>query len=684
MARFRNLLRSFADAATGRQKQLPQDLVGVIAGTDSGQDITQPFMSELKEPRDRRLWGAVDWGIYDKIRKDDQVKATMEQRIRALVGRDWGVRAGDDKDPRSVEAAEKFKANLERIGWDRVTEKMAWGVFYGYSAAEFIWEVRDGLLQWSDIRVRHARRFRIDKNNRWRLLTTAALTGTVVPDRKFWFVTTGATNDDEPYGEGLADWLYWPTWFKRNGIRFWNVFLDKFGQPTAVGTYRPGMSKEDRAKLLSATIAWANAAGITIPEGTKIDLLEASRSGTGSFEELCRYMDAAISKIVLSQTMTTDSASTGLGSNQANVHNDVKLEIVKADADLLSDGFNSGPARWWTDLNYGPDVAAPTVWRDVQEPTDRKAEADTDTALKEAGWVRTEESFKDTYGDGYERAPEPAPPVAGNPLIGHNGGPALDDAQPRRVGAVSFALPDALPLYVERKLSNADELIAWARGQGFKNLVSADDLHVTITYSRKPVDWFSMGGTWGPVSGSLEVAPGGPRVIDTLGQDNVVVLFFGSDELSYRHDQMVDAGASWDFPQYRPHITFATSAAGVDLSTIEPYQGRLVFGPEQFEKLDTDWTPTAAASFSEPAARDAIDDVVDRLISETGFQALSPLMAPIADAVARSGSAEDLDDELIQALGQADVDKLTEALARAGFAVRVAAETGQGNPEVGA
>jgi hypothetical protein len=39
----------------------------------------------------------------------------------------------------------------------------------------------------------------------------------------------------------------------------------------------------------------------------------------------------------------------------------------------------------------------------VEEEADLKAMAETDAVLKSNGWERTEESFKDTYGDGYER-----------------------------------------------------------------------------------------------------------------------------------------------------------------------------------------------------------------------------------------------------------------------------------------
>lgn len=387
---------------------LPAELSQEIATTGSGRDITRTWTTMLQQPKDRRILGAVDWGAYDEIRKDDQVKSCMQQRILAVISAEWDVVAGDDEDPRSVAAADALKTNLAAIGIDAVTEKMAWLTFYGYQVAEIIWgEPDDGLIPIAQIKVRHARRFRYDKDGLLRLVTRAAPLGELLPDRKFWVAVAGATNDDEPYGEGLADWLYWPTFFKRNGIRFWNIFLDKFGTPTAKATYRRGTPAADIAKIVQALRAMATDSGIVVPEGTAIELLQAARSGTGDFEKLCRYMDEAIAKIILSQTMTTQD---GASLSQAQVHAGVKLEVVKADGDLICESFNAGPARWWSNLNYGPEVAAPRLVRLVEEEADLKMMAETDTVLESQGWVRTEESFTDTYGNGYERKP---PSIAG-------------------------------------------------------------------------------------------------------------------------------------------------------------------------------------------------------------------------------------------------------------------------------
>ncbi|MBX9815130.1 MAG: DUF935 domain-containing protein, partial [Sphingomonas sp.] len=151
--------------------------------------------------------------------------------------------------------------------------------------------------------------------------------------------------------------------------------------------------------LLASIQAIATDTGIAVPEGFPVELIEQAKQGA-DFGAVCRYMDGAIAKIILSQTMTTDSGSSR---SQAEVHADVKLEIIKADADLLTDSFGEGPARWWTDAHYGPDVAAPRVGRVVKQPTDRKAEAEKDQVLARIGWHLTDEAFGDRYGQGYVR-----------------------------------------------------------------------------------------------------------------------------------------------------------------------------------------------------------------------------------------------------------------------------------------
>jgi uncharacterized protein len=156
-------------------------------------------------------------------------------------------------------------------------------------------------------------------------------------------------------------------------------------------------------------------------------------------------------------------------------------------------------------------------------------------------------------------------------------------------------LTDAAPrsLYVSRKLLNGDAVVAWAKSQGFETTVPAGQMHVTVCYSRTPVDWMAMGQAWGEdQDGKLRVAPGGARMLDVYGNlKQAIVLLFNSSDLCWRHEQIEQAGASHDYDNYQPHVTITYDApTGFDLAAVEPYRGELIFGPEIFEEVDDGWS----------------------------------------------------------------------------------------------
>lgn len=149
------------------------------------------------------------------------------------------------------------------------------------------------------------------------------------------------------------------------------------------------------------------------------------------------------------------------------------------------------------------------------------------------------------------------------------------------------ATADAAPrtLYVSRKLKNAADLVAWAKSQGFTTTMPASEMHCTIAYSRAPIDWMKVAPTW--QGEELKIDAGGPRIIEAFGK--AIVLLFSSGDLQWRHREIGEAGATWDHPEYQPHVTFTYDPGDVDLAAVQAYNGPLVFGPEIFAEVDEDW-----------------------------------------------------------------------------------------------
>ncbi|MBG6211693.1 phage-related protein (TIGR01555 family) [Labrenzia sp. EL_126] len=147
---------------------------------------------------------------------------------------------------------------------------------------------------------------------------------------------------------------------------------------------------------------------------------------------------------------------------------------------------------------------------------------------------------------------------------------------------------DAAPrsLYIRRDVVNVAEIRAWAKSQGFETI--QDGLHVTVMHTRTPLDWIKVGQAdeWTEKAG-IEVPAGGPRLMERFG--DAVVLQFASSRLNWRHEDIKRLGAETDHPEYQPHITVSWNAPDIDLTEVEPYQGRIVLGPEIFEEVDDNW-----------------------------------------------------------------------------------------------
>lgn len=287
-------------------------------------------------------------------------------------------------------------------------------------------------------------------------------------------------------------------------------------------------------------------------------------------------------------------SSTGLGANGEentrnyydNVASRQKLEIKPAmsvlDEGLIRSALGSRPKE----IHY---TWSPLWQATAKERADiGKTTADTIKALKDSGLFPEDALSTAAVNLLVELSVMPGLEAAiekfGDEL------PDDDDDLPT-IGAdqpiVKKAIADAAPrsLYVARKVINGAEIIAWAKSQGFESTVPAADLHVTVAYSRNPVDWMKVGESWsGDGKGQLKIAPGGARLIDKFGE-GAVVLLFNSSELAWRHVSIVEAGASWDWPDYQPHITFTYEPGSVDIDKVKPYRGAIELGPEIFEEL---------------------------------------------------------------------------------------------------
>lgn len=118
--------------------------------------------------------------------------------------------------------------------------------------------------------------------------------------------------------------------------------------------------------------------------------------------------------------------------------------------------------------------------------------------------------------------------------------------------------------WVGRRLLNAMELAAWARTQGFDDLVPSA-WHVTIARSGEGLGADEM---------PLILRACRNRRVTRMG--GLIVLELASSRLQRRHRQLHGQAAG----RFRPHVSL-TPDNRRDLGALVPFFGTLRFGPEE-------------------------------------------------------------------------------------------------------
>ncbi len=375
-----------------------------VVGVEVASQISDPWWAYytgkilLNPDKTLRTEGLQNTELYEDLLRDAQVRSTLQTRRLAVIGKEWSVTsASESKQARTI--AEYVEKVLLGFDFDSARLALLQGILTWFKVSEVMWEYSEGDVWIREMIARPCRRWSFGLKRELRMLTRAnTFEGEPVPDRKFQ-IFRYVSDNGSPYGDGLGSSLYWPVWFKKNAIKFWLIFAEKFGSPTAVGTYPPGTTKEQQDALLAALGAVQQEAAIKIPETMKIELLEAQRSGTvNTYESLCRFMDGEIAKVVLGQTLTTEMGRSGGSFAAAKTHDEVRQDYIKADADLLSNSLNCQLIRWIVDFNF-PDVGKyPRLWIRTGEDVDMKLLADRDQVLQNMGVEIPSAYAYETYG----------------------------------------------------------------------------------------------------------------------------------------------------------------------------------------------------------------------------------------------------------------------------------------------
>jgi phage gp29-like protein len=325
---------------------------------------------------------------------DSHLESVWSVRCAAASGAEWFMASGDEGG-RGQAAADAFAEELKDMDVPRIIEEMMDAVAFGYSPLEILWTAKENRWGIDNIVGKPPQWFEFDQENH--LVLKTGITGTeALPENRFLLVQHRPSYAN-PYGVKVFSKCFWPVTFKKNGFRWWTVFVEKYGGAFIYGKYPPNADAKFKEELHSALDRMiANAVAI-IPEGSEINIIGAAEKG-GSSDVHSAYIqmaNAEISKAVLGQTLTTEIGDTGSYA-AAETHNEVREHLAAADRRRISAAFNR-LAAVYTFYNFGKEIPPPQ-FQFVEDEDLQADKAARDVQIHQMGWGVSKAYISREYG----------------------------------------------------------------------------------------------------------------------------------------------------------------------------------------------------------------------------------------------------------------------------------------------
>lgn len=306
----------------------------------------------------------------DMQEKDAHLHAELSKRKRALLTLDWDVFPSPNGGARAKRQAAEVRDWLSRLtDFEDLLLNLADGLLYGYACIELEW-ARIGGLWFPTFHRRPPSWFVPDADRITLLLRTDGRQGE--PLQPFgWICHRHAAKSGYLARSGLVRVLAWPYLFKNYAVRDLSALLELHGIPLRIATFPSGTLAEDQEKLWTVVKNLATDAAALLPEGMRIEFREAAAKGD-AHHAMIDWCERSESKAILGQTLSSEAASTGLGSGVATLHDEIRWDLIASDARQIAGTLTQQLIGPLLQLNRGLDdpMQLPHFAFDLKETAD--------------------------------------------------------------------------------------------------------------------------------------------------------------------------------------------------------------------------------------------------------------------------------------------------------------------------
>ncbi|MDR2188728.1 MAG: DUF935 domain-containing protein [Azonexus sp.] len=307
------------------------------------QRVVDSQLDGLTPARAARILRAADQGdilaqhqlFDDMLDRDAHLRCEFDKRQSAPLTLDWHIEPPADAS-RAEKKAAAFAETMLRDAVDDLEDvilALMEAVGHGFAAVELEWQRWGG--DWLPrFHPRPQTWFQTDLNRReLRLIDGTGEGATLIPFG--WIMHQHIKVKTGYIGRmGLFRAVVWPFLYKAYAVGDFAEFLETYGLPIIIGKYGTNASADEKATLLRSVAALGHDARAIMPESMAVDINKvAGGSGDGGQHlAMIAWADGAQSKAILGQTLSAEAKATGMGSGVADLHAEVRRDILAADA----------------------------------------------------------------------------------------------------------------------------------------------------------------------------------------------------------------------------------------------------------------------------------------------------------------------------------------------------------------
>ncbi|HNC51206.1 MAG TPA: DUF935 family protein [Accumulibacter sp.] len=396
--------------------------------------------------------------VYRDLRVDAHVGSCCRRRKSAVKALEWGIDRGQAR----AGVSKAIESMLADVDLDRLIGDCTEAVLYGYQPIEIGWGKVGDLIVPRLLEAKPPEWFVFDADNLLRLKTRRSpFVGEALPERKFLLPRQDATYQN-PYGFPDLSMVFWPTLFKKGGVKFWLKFTEKYGMPFPVGKQPRGASEAERSTLLDSLEAMVQDAVAVIPDDSSVELLSVSNTAHADlYEKLVMFCRSEVS-IALTGTNQTTEASSNKASAMAGL--EVAHDLRDGDAEVVAAAINQ-LIQWICEINWGAvDRPRWSFWDQEAKDT---LQSDRDKSNYDAGARFTNAYWQRVYGyqDGDLAAPSAPAAIPGEAAlpgqtaVPSQSAPAPAFADPAPEMALSDQLAEAAAAPWQKVLGQVQALV---------------------------------------------------------------------------------------------------------------------------------------------------------------------------------------------------------------------------------